>query len=519
MSSSLRKVSLLIIAIIVVPVLIFSVFEIGNYRQNEKVIQDIYKNQLEAILFSINQYSDDIISNLASRIENSTNNFKPDTGNDLSKIINEMPAFIGIVQFDNKQEKLSSIPPSFSDNSVIGEMVTYLANNAKTIKQLQTYMASGYRKIEPVGNAGKNMQWIVFLTHLNEREITNILVIDPEKFISQVLDPKIQEIAKGKFDIAAYRSGEDLPFYTLMKKISSRKISDREPFWLFTNYLMGIELKDITIADLTKERVKRNLIIIGLMDIILLSGAWIIYRNVKKQVELAQLKNDFVSNVSHEIRTPLALITMYIETLEMGRVKDNNKVKEYYSVILNETTRLSGIVNRILSFSQIESNKRKYSFSETNINEIMENAAITFRYSIENKGFSYSFKPDKNIPLIQVDREAIADAFVNLIDNAMKYSSEIKDIEVRTGISDKYVYVEVEDHGIGISEKNQKYIFDKFYRVTEMNLANRVKGSGLGLAIVKHIMDAHEGKISVKSSPGSGSAFRLSFPVKQNNQL
>src|SRR5664280_3819777 len=86
MSSSLRKVSLLIIAIIVMPVLIFSVFEIGNYRQNEKVIQDIYKNQLDAILFSINQYSDDIISNLASRIENSTNNFKPDTGNDLSKI-------------------------------------------------------------------------------------------------------------------------------------------------------------------------------------------------------------------------------------------------------------------------------------------------------------------------------------------------------------------------------------------------------------------------------------------------
>jgi two-component system phosphate regulon sensor histidine kinase PhoR len=113
-----------------------------------------------------------------------------------------------------------------------------------------------------------------------------------------------------------------------------------------------------------------------------------------------------------------------------------------------------------------------------------------------------------------VDGEAITDAFVNLIDNAMKYSSEIKDIVVRTGKSENYVYVEVEDHGVGISEKNQKYIFDKFYRVTEMNLANKVKGSGLGLAIVKHIMDAHEGKIYVKSSPGAGSLFRLSFPLK-----
>ena len=250
------------------------------------------------------------------------------------------------------------------------------------------------------------------------------------------------------------------------------------------------------------------------MDIILLLGAWLIFRNVTKQIELSQLKSDFVSSVSHEIRTPLALITMYIETLEMGRVKDTKNVKEYYSIILNETTRLSGIVNRILSFSQIESNKRKYCFSETDINEIVENAALSFRYSIENKGFGYSFKPDKNIPLISVDREALADAFVNLIDNAIKYSTEIKDIEVRTGKSDKYVYVEVEDHGIGISEKNQKYIFDKFFRVTEMNLANRVKGSGLGLAIVKHIMDAHEGKICVISSPGAGSTFRLSFPVK-----
>jgi len=519
MSSSLRKVSLLIIAIIVLPVLIFSVFEIGNYRQNEKAIQDIYKNQLEAILFSINQYSDDIMSNLASRFENNTNNISSDTGNAVQKFFNEMPSLICLVQFDNDLKKLSAIPYLFSDNSVISEMSGYLANNSKTIHQLQTFMANGYRKIEPVNNTGKNSQWIVFLTRLNEKEVINILVIDPEKFISQVLDPKIQEIAKGKFDIAAYRSGEDLPFYTAMKKSGSLKISDRKPFWLFINYKMGIELKDITIADLTKERVKRNLIIIGLMDSILLSGAWIIFRNVKKQIELSQLKNDFVSNVSHEIRTPLALITMYIETLEMGRVKNEGKIKEYYTIILNETTRLSGIVNRILNFSQIEGNKRKYFLNATNLNEIVENAALTLRYSLESKGFSYTFEPERNLPSILADREAVTDAFVNLVDNAMKYSPGIKEITVRTWSDTEYVHLEVEDQGLGIAEKDQKYIFDKFYRVTETNLANKVKGSGLGLAIVKHIVDAHEGKIYLKSTPGSGSLFRLSFPVKQINQL
>ncbi len=514
MNTSLRKVSLLILAIIVLPVLIFSIFEIGNFKQNEKVIQDIYKNQLDAILFSINQYSDDKVSSLASGIENSMNNDKPGAGPDLNKLLNEFPSVRCLIQFDEKSEYLLSVPTSYRDSTLFTDIVTTLSGKSKTIRQLQTYLRGGYRKIETIGNTRSDMQWIVFLTQVKDHKVINVLVIDPKKFISQALDPKIQEIAKSKFHIAAYRKGEDLPFYTSNKQYNPGKIDVREPFWLLTNYMMGIELKDVTIADLTRDRVRRNLILIGLMDIILLIGAWLIFRNVKKQMELSQLKSDFVSSVSHEIRTPLALITMYIETLEMGRVKNAEKIKEYYTVILNETTRLSGIVNRILSFSQIESNKRKYFFGETDLNEIVDCAASSFRYSIETKGFSYSFERDDNLTSVMADREAVTDAFVNLVDNAMKYSTEVKNIIVRTGTYDKYVYIEVEDHGIGISEKNQKYIFDKFFRVTEMNLANRVKGSGLGLAIVKHIMDAHDGKISVISSPGSGSTFRLSFPVK-----
>ena len=514
MSSSLRKVSLLIMAILVLPVLIFSVFEIGSLRQNEKVIQDIYKNQLDAILFSINQHSDDIVSNLASRIENSSNNYKSDSGAALNKLISEMPSLISLLQFNLKMEYLSSAPYSYRDSAILKEMTTVLGSNSKIINQLQTNILGGYRKIQTIGNPGRDKQWIVFLTNVKDQLVINVLIIDPGKFITQVLDPKIQEISRGKFDIAAYRPGEEIPFYTSNRQNIPRVISNKEPFWLLTDYRMGIELKDFTIADLTRDRARKNLLIIGLMDIILLFGAWLIFRNVKKQVELSQLKSDFVSSVSHEIRTPLALITIYIETLEMGRVKNAEKIKEYYRVILNETSRLSGIVNRILSFSQIESNKRKDFLSETNINELVYNAANSFRYSMENKGFTYTFKPDETLPLVMLDREAITDAFVNLVDNAMKYSTEVKDIVVRTGKYDKYVYVEVKDQGIGISEKNQKYIFDKFYRVTEMNLANRVKGSGLGLAIVKHIVDAHEGKIYVKSNPGSGSLFRLSFPVK-----
>lgn len=514
MNSPLRNVILLITAILILPLLISTIFEVGNSQRNEKVIQNIYKNQLDAILYSINQYSDDVISNLVTRIENSSNDFKGDSGADMAKIFGERPSLKSLAQFDTTLKKISSLPEKYTDNSLVPEMITLLRNDSKTIKQLQTYMSGGYRKVEPVGSNNGNLQWIVFLTHIKDQEVINVLVIDPEQFIKQVLDPKIQEIAKGKFDIDAYRSGEELPFYTSSKRNSVRTIYNKAPFWLLTNYLMGIELKDVTIADLTKSRIKRNLLIIGFMDLVLLFGVWLIFRNVTKLVELSQLKSDFVSSVSHEIRTPLALITIYIETLEMGRVKDSKKVQEYYSIILNETRRLSGIVNRILSFSRIESNKRKYIFTYNDLNEVVESSSESFCHSVENNGFTCSFLPEKNLPLIQTDKEAITDALVNLVDNAIKYSAESKEIVIRTGKSDNYVFVEVEDHGIGISEKNQKYIFDKFYRVSETNLANKVKGSGLGLAIVKHIMDAHSGKIYVRSTPGEGSLFRLLFPIK-----
>jgi len=514
MNTSLRKTGLLLILVVVLPVLVFSVFEIGSMRRNEKVIQDIYRNQLDAILFSVNQYSDDIVSNLASRIENSLNNYQSDTVPEINRLISEFPASVALVQLNSSLGFLSSVPFSYRDSTLLSETVTMLGKNGKTIKQLQVYMNGGYRKIETVGKVSRNRQLIVFCTVVKDQPVINGLVIDPGKFVTKVLDPKIQEIARDKFYIAAYRPGEDSPFYTTDKHYNPERIDDRKPFWLLNDYLMGIELKNVTISDLARERTKRNLIMVILMDTILLSGTWILFRNVRKQVELSQMKSDFVANVSHEIRTPLSLISMYVETLDMGRIKSPEKVKEYYEVILNETSRLSGIVNRILSFSQIENNKKKYVFAETYINEVVENSAITFRYSLENKGFSYSFIPGDNLPGILADREAIADAFVNLIDNAMKYSADHKEIIVRTGLNDNYVYVEVEDHGIGISEKDQKYIFDKFYRVTEKNLANRVKGSGLGLAIVKHIMDIHKGRIYVKSTPGSGSLFRLQFPVK-----
>ena len=135
-------------------------------------------------------------------------------------------------------------------------------------------------------------------------------------------------------------------------------------------------------------RFNRNLLLIIALDLVLLGGAILIYRNVRAQMEFARLKSTFVSNVSHELRTPLALIRMYAETLEMGRLKDERKKQEYYETILRETDRLSHLVNTILNFSRMEAGKRPYKMKEVDLNELVRAVVETYRLHFEQHGIA-----------------------------------------------------------------------------------------------------------------------------------
>jgi two-component system phosphate regulon sensor histidine kinase PhoR len=201
---------------------------------------------------------------------------------------------------------------------------------------------------------------------------------------------------------------------------------------------------------------------------------------------------------------------MFAETLEMGRVKTEEKKKEYYTIISHEANRLSKIVNRILNFSQAEAGKRKYNFAKVQLNEIVESVFITYNFHLQNKGFKFVSHPDETIPAIFADKDAVSEAIINLIDNAVKYSQDVKEVELSTGMIGELVYIKVKDRGMGISEKDQKRIFDKFYRVAGDNIHN-TKGTGLGLSLVKQIVDAHKGEITLHSTPGKGSSFILKF--------
>ena len=279
----------------------------------------------------------------------------------------------------------------------------------------------------------------------------------------------------------------------------------------FPGLTLAIKLRGTTLQALGDHFVRTSFLILSALSLLLAGGIILTYRNVTKEMALARLKSDFVSNVSHELRTPLSLIRLYAETLEMGRLTSPQKYQEYYQIIRKESERLTALINNILDFSRIEAGRKEYDFRETDMQELVRNTLDSYRYQIEQSGFTFEEKIS-DVPSLRVDREAMARSLLNLVNNALKYSQDQKFIGVSLYRQNGAVNLEVTDHGIGIPETEQQKIFEKFYRVGDP-LVHNTKGSGLGLSLVRHIVQAHGGQVSVDSVPGQGSKFTISLPV------
>ncbi len=282
---------------------------------------------------------------------------------------------------------------------------------------------------------------------------------------------------------------------------------------VFPGLILGIKLRGTTIESMSNKFLRTNFMILGALSLLMAGGMWLTYRNVSRELALAKLKSDFVSNVSHELRTPLALIRLYAETLELGRLSNPAKQHEYHEIIRKESERLTALINNILDFSRIEAGKKEYNFRETDVADLVRSTLESYRYEIEQNGFHFEEKIESDLPPLQVDREAIARSLLNLVNNAVKYSSNDKYLSVHLYRQNGSVNLEVVDHGIGIPANEQPKIFEKFYRVGDP-LVHNTKGSGLGLSLVRHIVQAHGGEVAVESAPGKGSRFIITLPVQ-----
>jgi signal transduction histidine kinase len=285
---------------------------------------------------------------------------------------------------------------------------------------------------------------------------------------------------------------------------------------LYSDWRLAIRSSHLTPAQWAAWNFKLNLTLSILMTVALLSGIILALRAAQRQMRLSQMKTDFVSNVSHELRTPLASIRVFGEFLKMGRVSDDEKIREYGEYIETESRRLTQLVNNILDFSRIESGRKTYDFEAVNPSDLVHSTLKTFDVQLKQRGFSVHVKePDAPLPAIMVDPESIAQALINLLDNAIKYSGQAHEIEIVLERERGFAAMRVRDHGIGLSREDQRKVFEKFYRVCT-GLVHETRGSGLGLSLVKHIVEAHKGRVAVESEPGRGSTFTILLPVKES---
>lgn len=254
--------------------------------------------------------------------------------------------------------------------------------------------------------------------------------------------------------------------------------------------------------------------LVALINLMMVAGLLFIHANVRRQVELARIKSDFVANVSHELKTPLSLIHLFAEMLESGHGNTREKRLQYYQIIKKESRRLTALINNILDFAQIEAGRKEYRFRPLSLAPLLGEVVRVYRTEIEKQGFVLDVHLDETVPQVMADADALWQCVMNLMSNAVKYSRDQKYVRIDLRRVNGNAQISVQDHGIGVAPDEQVKIFDKFYRAGD-SLVHETKGSGLGLSLVREIVRAHGGSVEVQSVAGSGSTFTLVLPLEE----
>lgn len=259
-------------------------------------------------------------------------------------------------------------------------------------------------------------------------------------------------------------------------------------------------------------------VVIGLLLVLICialgAGAAITLLGIHADRRLAELQIEFVSKVSHEFKTPLTSIRMFVETLRLGRVQDPDRINYCLDVISKETDRLNTLISRLLSWGAMEAGAFHIELEKRPVKELVELALRAFEPQIIASGAKLEVDMEEGLPPIDVDATVMVDAILNLLNNALRYGGDDKQIRVEVRRrEDGRIAVAVQDRGPGIEQHHQRRIFERFYRADDSYHGKG--GTGLGLAIARHIVAAHGGNIELKSAPGAGSTFTISLPAAE----
>jgi signal transduction histidine kinase len=254
-----------------------------------------------------------------------------------------------------------------------------------------------------------------------------------------------------------------------------------------------------------------------LLVMMLTVGLAMTVRVVQREVELGRLQTEFLAAVTHEFKSPITSIRLLAERMGGGRLRTPEAAAEYCAAIEREAGRLERLVNRLLETQKIQAGHKRYTFQPASLAAIAEAAVTQLRPQAEAKGLSIELEAAEEIPELELDAAAIADALENLLDNAIKYSPAGTRVRVGVRVVERQACVEVCDQGIGIDPADLPRVFDKFFRGRRGDQHN-VNGTGLGLALVRAAAEGHGGTVEATSTPGRGSTFRLRLPLQEGDR-
>jgi two-component system, OmpR family, phosphate regulon sensor histidine kinase PhoR len=255
-------------------------------------------------------------------------------------------------------------------------------------------------------------------------------------------------------------------------------------------------------------------VMVGLSCVAVVAGMAVVIVAAERERRLSALKSDFVANVSHELKTPLSLVRMFGELLLSGRVASDDKRREYLQIIVNESERLTALIENVLDFARFERGKSAFEFRAGSVAQAVVRAVDVYRYRAERESVDIAVTIDPDLPDSLVDERALELLVMNLLDNALKYAKDGKRVFVDLRATPGFFKLSVRDEGPGIPPHERRRIFERFVRGGS-GVERQVRGSGIGLALVKHIAESHGGDAWVESELGQGSTFVVTIPVKK----
>ena len=344
-------------------------------------------------------------------------------------------------------------------------------------------------------------------------------LVDPDRFEAEYLPRAVSGALDGLDEdvhdnlIVRVEDGNGRAVVATHEEPGQADLLKRHFDFLFRDWELSVRSRHTGAKQVLASNAFTSWVLTVLMSTAVLGGVLLTLRAAGREQRLARMRNAFVANVSHELRTPVASLALFAEFLRRGRVREPERVVEYGRRIEHESDRLRHLIDNVLDFARIESVETRYRFDEAVIEDVVTAAMGAVDARRERDGFTISVSWSNTLlPIVRIDAQAMTQVFVNLLDNAMKYSGRSRRVQVDVFPCEEHVVVRVADFGIGIPPNDHRRIFRQFYRSTAA-VDNSVHGTGLGLAIARHVVQAHGGSIEVDSRLGRGASFAVRIPV------